>query len=266
MVCFQSLEDRRKFECNRNYLHRLQLRGPNEKALLLASTTGTVVNRVEFAGDLIFNSQEDRDAWWRFIWKYHVQFHRRGQKVLIGKGVKNENGKIMYDEVGDIEDATYLRTAEDLWHPNYLVAYRDKVCRITGEVWCLHLEIRTTKKKYVNRRGIFKPSDLINFDVLALLKKELLFAAINSRVLGRKYLNWKARKTFRKDAQLVGEDILRKLGSTQNVLDTYEDLNRLWECLIPISISAVFDTIEKCQYLIEGKSNSENQKHFAHIS
>jgi hypothetical protein len=213
---------------DRLFTQRLQLRQPNREVLLwLAKRNDAHLNYVEFSLDWTFPSENLKDEAWQFVCQYQLKKYHREHGIRFVAGVTRYTGP---------------RSA-----PNVLAIYCDKPCRLTGEVYCTHLDWRMKGAATLRRVGIFSVADLLNFDHRLFWSTRMLFHAIAPDKLGRIYWNHH-RKSKRRGRWVVkskngfiydidartGGTIMRALGSTQAVVDEWRkhfDVNR---CLVPI--------------------------------
>lgn len=196
-----------------SYVQRLQLHQPKPEALAwITSSEGLRINYVELALDLTFDSAEELDAAHDLIGSLHWKTHHGKQEVRI------VNGETRYSAP---------RSA-----PNVFVTYADKPCRITGEVFCLHMEWRMRGKALRNTslaatleqgprafwrsRLIFREIDLTRFGYLALNRQD--------RTKRRGEHQAVSRGGFIYDLDLrAGGILMHSLGkSTQAVLDSFK--------------------------------------------
>jgi len=210
-------------------VERLQLRQPNQEALIwLAKRNDVHLNFVEAGLDWPFDAEILKDEAWQFVCKYQMKKYHREHGIRFVAGVTRYTGP---------------RSA-----PNVLAIYCDKPCRLTGEIYCTHLDWRMKGAATLRRVGIFSVADLLNFDHRLFWSTRMLFRAMAPAKLGRRYWNhyrkgkrrgrWvvKSKNGFEYDMDArTGGTIIRALGSTQAVLDEYRkrfDVNR---CLVPIN-------------------------------
>jgi hypothetical protein len=97
---------------------------------------------------------------------------------------------------------------------NNIVLYRQKFCRITGELHCVHLEWRARGRVTLRRLGINTAKDLFNFDHRAFWQKRMLLIDFQTQRLGRAFRN--SGKGHRRRAGRDKEDRLD--GRTGHVL------------------------------------------------
>jgi hypothetical protein len=153
--------------------------------------------------------------------------------------------------VHEIEQAT-TRYDASRQSRNGLVIYTEHHSRVTGELYCLHVEWRANGVRPVQAAGIKSASDLLEFDHHAFWKKRLLLVDVDPERLGRLFRNragglksrlpvfktdWAGRQTNMD--QYRGSHILKwGVGSLQEFLDTYRREVRIDRILETISNSA----------------------------
>jgi hypothetical protein len=147
---------------------RLQMRRPRREALQwLATLDGMVMNYVEIGLDWTFTSEEERDAAQEFIRTHHVKRWHGDQQVTFHKGI--------------------TRYTAQRRVPNKLVSYADRPSRITGEIYCVHVEWRLNGARALRRAGIATVSELLKLDHHQFWKERLLLRRVNLEALGRQY-------------------------------------------------------------------------------
>jgi hypothetical protein len=67
------------------------------------------------------------------------------------------------------------------------VVYADLPCRITGEVYCVHVEWRLNGARALQRAGLGTVSDLLLLDLHLFWQRRLLMRSVNVQALGRLY-------------------------------------------------------------------------------
>jgi hypothetical protein len=236
------------------YQQRLELRQPSPEALQwLAQRDDVLINRVEIALDYIFESPNTRDEALEFL-HFHLirRWHSKKQKIRLYRASKelDSRGNRKAKRVSEIREA---QTRYDLgrWSKNAITLYTERYSRVTGELFCLHVEWRANVLRAVQAAGIKSAADLLQFDHHAFWKKRLLLVDVDIERLGRLFRN-SARKTrsrttaFETDwaGRKINNDrcwggvIVGSVGSLQELLDTYRGLVRLHRALRPISNSA----------------------------
>jgi hypothetical protein len=154
---------------DRAYRVRLQLRQPGHEALQwLAKLNGVLMNYVEVALDWIFNSEEERDAAHEFIRRHHVKRWHGKQEVFSYQGARY----------------TAKRRAA-----NKLVNYAEQGSRISGELFCEHVEWRLSGTRALRRAGISSLNDLLELDHRQFWAERLPMRTVNLDTLGRLYCN-----------------------------------------------------------------------------
>lgn len=147
---------------------RVEVRQPdNELMLFLSNVEGLFLNMAEFTLDLIFDSEEDRDAMCEFFDRHLVKRGHRGE-VRYVKGT---------------------RYTDRRWAPTNLVMYRPEHAKLTGELYCLHVEWRVCGIAALRRMRINSIKDMLEFDHYAHWKKRLALREFDFARLGRTYSN-----------------------------------------------------------------------------
>lgn len=149
-------------------IQRIEVRQPSPELLLFLSTVQDLFfNMAEIALDLIFETEEDRDAAYLFIDRHIV---KRGHR-----------GEVRYDQG--------TRYTDRRWAQTNLVAYRPEYSKLTGEIHCLHLEWRVCGIAGLRRMGINSISDMLEFDHYAHWDARLALRKFDFARLGRAYSN-----------------------------------------------------------------------------
>jgi hypothetical protein len=212
---------------DRSFRQRLQLHQPTDDVLRrLSKLKDAYPNYVELALDLVFDSEVERDEAFAFIDRYLIKKHHRRDH-----GIRHVNGVTRYSGP---------RSA-----PNVLAVYADRECRISGEVYCCHLEWRIRGRAALRRCGIETVDDLLKFAHQAFWQKRLLLATFDRRKLGRMHRNSfrrrrrrtvaVARSGFRYNVDHSTAALLCNVfGSTQKMLDHFSSKFRVRDGLIPI--------------------------------
>lgn len=209
MSCGYVHQDNRPAPFDPAYRQRLDFKRPSDTALLwLAGQDGAVINETEPALDYVFATWRERDQQYDFWnWSLVRRWHGRRQHVYVHPGASETR----YDA---------LRSA-----PNSTKLYKEKFSRITGELYCLHVEWRAHGVRGVRSIGIHSPADLLNFDHRQFWQKRLRFYDVEPERLGR-HLRMRAsgqrgRGRPYDDDQLRGEITLRCVDSIQELIDDY---------------------------------------------
>lgn len=149
-------------------IQRVEVRQPdNELVLFLSKVPGLFLNMAEITLDLIFDSEEDRDAMCQFFDRHLIKRGHRGE-VAYEKGT---------------------RYTDRRWAPTNLVMYRPEHAKLTGELNCLHVEWRVSGIAALRRMGINSVHDLLEFDHTAHWRKRLDLREFDFARLGRTYSN-----------------------------------------------------------------------------
>jgi hypothetical protein len=190
-----------------NYRQRVQLKQPGPEAISwIASRPDAFINQVELSLDLVFANAADRDD--------SVEFFNRHQT----RRWHNKNQGIRRVETTRYDAA---RTA-----PNKIVVYPQDVCRITGQLDCLHIEWRANTRRAVICAGVRSGTDLIKFDHYGFWKSRLLLVDLNKERLGRLIRNRSAKTKRKADTEdgmdrRTGHVLLSAYDTMQELLDEY---------------------------------------------
>ena len=222
------------------YQQYVDLKQPTDTALNYLHSIGNVlINYVEFALDWTFNYEDECDAAWTFIDRHIIKrWHRDSQ------GIRYVKRKVTRYTAGRHETAN-------------LVSYADKPSRITGELYCVHIEFRYTRQRTLQRIGISSAKDLLNYDHHRFWKQRLLLRAIDLDRFGRRYNRqvlhkgprtgaWIRRRmdgsVYNQDRRTAGK-IVRSYGSTQAVIDQYRKYMDVNGCLVDLDIGHLLPEI-----------------------
>ncbi len=217
-----------------HYVQRIQLRQPSNEVLqFFSERNDALLNIAEVALDWVFADQDTRDDAFNFVCSHHVKRHHRDQGVRSYPG---RSGNTRYSGP---------RKA-----PNVLAIYADKPCRITGDLYCVHLDWRIRTVAGLRRIGITSAADLIALNHHVFWTKRLLLQAVDQVHLGRLVNNFaKSSKRRRPWVQQWTQsgliyDYDRRAGSiikhafrtTQEVIDELGRTIRLTACLHNIDV------------------------------
>jgi hypothetical protein len=210
-----------------NYQQRLQLRQPTAEALhSLAHLDDVLINQLELALDWTFDHERQRDRADAFVSQYHVKRWHGKQEITFFKSTR------------------YTGPPRA---PNNFVSYADKPCRLTGEVFCLHLEWRIKGVPALRRAGITTVRELLSLDLHQFWQDRLILRAVDHRALGRQH------NRLPTDQQMIqlsadnaslpydldtiaGARLVQHCGSTQAVVDQYRKSLNVGRCLVPIEV------------------------------
>jgi hypothetical protein len=245
--------DNRPAPFGKGYRQRLEFKQPSHAALRwLAQRDDVLVNRVEISLDYIFDSWNDRDEAQEFLHFHRIRrWHSKKQQIWLCRTSKDGNGKGRFnsERVYEIEEAT-TRYDSGRRSRNGTTAYLENHSRVTGELFCLHLEWRANGLRAVQAAGIKSASDLLDFDHHEFWKKRLILVDVDTERLGRLFRDRakrsKSRTTaFKSDRGILinmdrrwGHAIKNGVGSLQELLDTHRTDVRVERALRPISNSA----------------------------
>ncbi len=223
---------------NPAYVQRLQIRRPSPEVLRWLASLGkdkVCFNAVELALDWTFASAIELHCAKEFFDAHNIQlWHSKKHGVRFAA------------------DTRYLarRGAR-----NVPTDYADKHCRITGELYCLHVEWRINRSEAIKRAGITL-AGLATFDHHAFWAKRLVMAAVDVSKLGRLCCNrTQHTRLLQRQATngwgqsfdlhlLTGNIMVHSLRdtSTQNVIDAYSTKypSRGW--LLPFKLGHLLPT------------------------
>jgi hypothetical protein len=238
----------------RGYRQRIELRQPSSEALQwLAERDDVLINRVEIALDYIFDSPSARDEAQEFL-HFHLirRWRSKKQHVRLYRASKERDsrGRRKAERVHEIERAQ-TRYDAGRWSRNGIAIYTEHHSRITGELYCLHLEWRANGMRAVQAAGIRSAADLLHFDHHEFWRKRLLLFDVDIERLGRLFRNQAKKTRSRTPAfktywagltknmdRYSGWVIVNGVGSLQELVDTRGRQVRVNRALRPISNSA----------------------------
>ena len=130
------------------FVQRLTLFQPSPEALIWLARRDVHMSYMEVSLDWTFENEAEKDDAFAFVCRYLVkQHHRSGQGIrFVGK------------------DGKFTRYTAARGAPNLIAMYADKPSKATGEIFCVHLDWRISRAYALRRAGIYKVSDLINFN------------------------------------------------------------------------------------------------------
>ena len=210
------------------YVMRLQLRQPGPEVLRwVATLNGALMNRLDVALDLIFASEEEVAAADEFIHRHHLKLWHRDQEVTLFKTTR------------------YTASPRA---PNKLANYADKECRITGEVYCLHIEWRLIGVQALKRAGLAAVSAVKDIDYYRFWKDRLLLRTVDLQALGRQFrVHVQGRNNRRRgpcsEYASIGNDLMGQVGSVQALVDQYRKQFDVGRCLKPMEIEGLLPVI-----------------------
>jgi hypothetical protein len=155
---------------NPRYVQQLQLNQPsNEVILELAKIKTLFFNYLEESLDWTFDSPWERDEAFVFVRQHVVKTHHGKQRVVL---------------CGDHLGTFYSGSRKA---PNVLAIYKDRPSKETGELYCIHWDMRTTGRRALERRGILSLRDVVGMNRKQLWEK-IDLRMVRKRELGRRYL------------------------------------------------------------------------------
>jgi len=234
----------------RRYRQIIQLRQPSDQALRwLARQTNVLINRVEIAIDFVFTYRGDVEEAWDFLHQHLVRrWHRRSREIRVFQSAPRDEdpgaGETRYDAGRDAR--------------NVLVLYSEDQSRVTGELNCLHMELRVTGGRATRAAGIKSGQDLPEFDHRAFWEERLLLYSVDRRLLGRLYRNHLTGRRRRTPEILqqgrYGYDVEGKIGgaaarscaTVQELIDKFKSSIRIRRALIQIPKESLLPKCRKC--------------------
>jgi hypothetical protein len=209
---------------------RLQLCRPTDEVLRWLSRLPDVyLNYVEIALDWTFPNEFEREDAYEFVSRHFVKRYHGSQGIRFVRGVTRYTGGPSV--------------------PNLFLMYGDLPCRITGEIFCLHLEWRRRRRDNLQRAGIRSIADLLHLDHRAFWQKRLLLAEFNLHKLGgivRRHFSPQTSKgpwiSYLKSGvrwdhdRRSGHTLLVKFGSAQSIIDEFTGQCRVGRCIIPLGV------------------------------
>ena len=177
----------------------------------------------EFAGDHIFRNDDDSQRAFDYLHAHYVKDRHSKLTVKIVKSTTRYTGS--------------------KWSPNQLVMYADRVCKLTGETSCLHLEWRVRGVRAIERLGIVTIEDLLQFDHQQLWRERLKVYEPDIARVGRAYWNWhygeRRRQPWRSKwfdfDEMMGRRLMRFAGGTvQGLVDRHARFFNIRVALTPV--------------------------------
>ena len=211
------------------FKQRLHLHRPSPVALEWIAKSGGLLNYAEVALDAIFASPADlgdAECFWRYAWcrRYH-----------------NKKDGVRYCENSRYDGSRY--------RPRNAVLYPQSHSRVTGELNCLHFEVRFNGKEAMEPAGL-TPDSLLDFDFNSFWSSYLLGYDVDAERLGRLLRNRTNGTRSRKPLfvelgnrlvngdRRLGSSILHGFDTLQQALDRFGGLSLLKPSLTPIEIDA----------------------------
>jgi hypothetical protein len=197
--------------------YRLILRQPNETALRwVACRADGLVNGVEVTLDFIYDTPAAATAARAYLHRHLTRRWHCGQKIEF------------YDKDEDKQRYDGPPTAR-----NIITDYPQEICRLTGQLNCVHVEWRARGSVAVRAAGIHCPRHVLTFNHRAFWQRRLRLVAIDPGRLGRWLRN---RQAPRRQHAITAADerdgrrVIRRLGNNtaQGLLDAYRGLRIEW--------------------------------------
>lgn len=215
------------------YKQRLELKQPGKAALRwIAGMNDVLINRVEIALDLIFNDAREQDEAFEFLHRHLIRrWHGRTQKIKLVRAERKKR------KAQVVEEGSAGATRYDAGRaPNAIAMYRNQHSRVTGELFCVHIEWRLSGVRPVRSAGIQLGSDLLGFNHRAFWERRLMLVDIDADRLGRVIRNRnegtrsrtpEVGRFFKREINLDrkrGGVLLKSVGTVQEVIDCYGSL------------------------------------------
>jgi hypothetical protein len=202
------------------YRQRIEFRQPSDRVLRwLMRHQEVLINRAEVAVDYVFNLRMDRDDTFDFLHRHLVRrWHGKNQKIkLVCRDDSNKNGAQI------LEEPELCETRYDAGRaaPNKIVFYRERFSRITGELYCLHLEWHLNGLRAIRAAGIESANDLQEFSHRQFWQRKLLLRKVDPARLDR--------------LTGSGGTSTRVPSTVQEILDQHRATCRIHRALIQIS-------------------------------
>lgn len=156
------------------YRVRIQAHQPTVLFLVflhsVLSRVGYRPGQVHFALDLVTSTEEDAWNLKEFIDRYVLKRRHGRQRTTYYKGTRYTAKR------GSQQIVTYV-----------------SVCKVTGELYCCHVEWRAESVRQVRGLGIYNLKDLLNFDHEGFWRKNLLLVEPDTELLGRRVMRETSR-------------------------------------------------------------------------
>jgi hypothetical protein len=185
------------------------------------------LNYAEFSLDWIFEDGDTKDAAFEFFARHHIKRNHRDQEIRFSRATRYSGP----------------RTA-----PNVVATYHDKVSKVSGEIYCVHLDWRIKGIDALKRAGIKTLRDAFAIDHVDFWHKRLLMFELEVEKIGRLCNNhhihtrrrvpWTTRYgsyQYHLDRR-AGHAMMRRFGSVQAIVDLYRKQFDVSSCLVPINV------------------------------
>jgi hypothetical protein len=173
-----------------------------------------------------------------------------------------------------------------------LLVYADKECRVTGEVYCVHIELRLKSSGRIKRAGLGSVTDLLQADWTEFWEHNLDLRAVEGEKLGRQ---WNVKSTgskrrkpwvtvgdsglrYNRDARTggvliawAGLRLIKRKGygwinrkhyvaiSTQRVVDKYRNRIPVNKCLVRLDVTHLLPERETVRVVSEKTASSHEE-------
>lgn len=191
------------------------------------------INAVEIALDWVYPDELRKDRAFEFTCQGVVKSHHREQGIRWFNGITRYSGP---------------RGA-----PNVMAIYGDKHSKVTGEVDCVHLDWRISRRGAIERANLDTIDKLLNLDFRKFWDQRLKLLQVDGETLGRLYHNRLTGSQRRKalihgegkfpyyvDRRMAGTLIQAlQLNSAQQVIDHFKRDIRIERCLMAFEHEAL---------------------------
>ena len=213
------------------FTQRLQLSQPLDLAILQLRSMikgEYLINYAEIALDLITASDADHEALRAVLDRCLVQPYHGKRKL------------------NSYRDTSY--SANKRWTGNSTTLYSDRESKVTGEIYCNHLEWRITGKRSAGSAKLSTFGEILYFDHRAFWQRKLRLYDVDLSKLGRAYLKT-GRRTPWIEEWLPGRpfDMDRKIG--QLVARGFQEIGSYGLPMKPIACAQVLK--DNCKFNID---------------
>lgn len=228
------------------YIRRNVYTVPSQDALAvlrdMRDPEDVLVNIVEPGLSINFHDEDRKDESFWYAAQTAIKANHRDQDVRFVGGGK-----------------TLTRYSGPRYAPTVDGLYADRPCRFTGEIYCLHPDRRIMGAAACRRAGIFGFQDMVEFDHLSFWRKTLRLFEVDTRGLGRMFLNRRSSQRRRtpwvyKTAGGFEYDFDLRMGATlmrlapgsddnrrtnQHIVDHLRHILPVRRCLIPVDVEPI---------------------------
>jgi hypothetical protein len=182
---------------------------------------------VELALDWTFSTEHERETAYELIDRcFYKQYHRLSHHVGYERRTRYTGPRKL---------------------PHVVTLYDDLHSRVTGEVYCVHLEWRTQGARALRRIGIYSIADLIDFRHYKFWHKRLLLWEIDRELVLQMYMN-AVNGNRRRDGiepypgwfftrEQLAYRLFALLPTTQRVMDCLRKSIHVRRAVIPLDVA-----------------------------